>query len=343
MKIAIIGKDQLAQALFTYLKKWGHQIITPDLCEICWIAIDTPVNEKGQGNVKPIFEAIRIVKPLLKKGTLVIVSSQIPVGTSKEIIKILGKKFGYAYMPEHVRVGRGAEDLDNLKEIFIGTDDERCKKIFKGKKVKFVSVATAEMIKHALNAFLATSLSFIYDIADLCENVGADVTDIAHALRSDYRIGPEAYLDASVGFSGGHLERDLDYLRKVARRYGVLIPVINAVAGKNNRRFERMLEVLSQFKKVTFWGLSYKQGVDVDKSSLPMRLMSELKKIGIEAVENEHKDSQAIVCITPSEEMKKANFKEIARLMKKPKLFFDARNYFKDIDMSMFKYIGVGR
>ncbi len=362
VKVGIVGLGHMGQSLPICLEKMGNTIVPLKKCDVCWIVIDTPVNEEGHGNTESIFEAIKDTKPQLKDGVLVIVSSQIPVGTSKEIVKLLGKKFNYAYMPEHMRIGMGVEDFMNLKEVVIGIDntdhEDQLLDVFMGKTVVFTSVVSAEMIKHATNAFLATSLCFIYDIADVCEAVGADVIDVTRALRSDHRIGQEAYLDASAGFSGGHLERDLDYLQKVAKLNKVQIPVLSAVIRKNTNRRRIILDKLGDVKgkRVAFWGVAYKPGASPSDNSLPAKLMRDLKNMGAQI--NFHdpyldigdadsysvvEGCMAIICITPWEELKKLDFKKVAKLMAGPKIFFDARNYFKDIDMSMFKYTGVGR
>jgi len=360
VKISLIGTEHMAASLSTSFKKLGNTIVPLKGCKVCWIAIDTPVNEKGQGNIKPVLDAIGDVKPQLKDGTLVIVSSQIPVGTSKMIVKILGKKFGYAYMPELMRIGLGPSDFMNQSVITIGVDDDKYKnvilKIFPGKKVYFTNVATGEMVKHATNAFLAASLCFIYDIADLCKAVGADVTDVAKALKSDYRIGQEAYLDASAGFSGGHLERDLDYLQKVAKSKKVKIPVLDAVMEKNLKRRQIVIKNLGNVKgkRIAFWGITYKPGAPPSESSLPAKLMRDLKRKGakINIYDRLYTDTDpyesvkncmAIVCITPWEDLLKVDYKKVSRQMKNPKIFFDARNFFKDTDMKGLTYIGVGR
>ena len=245
MKIAVVGKMHMAQSFSFCLERMGHKIVFLKDCEICWIAIDTPI-EKGQGNIKPVFEAVEEVKKQLRDNALVIVSSQIPVGTSKELVEILGDN--YAYIPEHMRMGRGIFDFMNLKEITIGVDNDKSKHIllelFKDKTVFFTSVASAEMIKHATNAFLATTVSFINDIADICEQVGADVADVTKALRSDWRIGKEAYLDVSVGFRGGHFDRDLNYLQQVAKEKGVDTPILSAVLEKNHKRRDKIVSKL---------------------------------------------------------------------------------------------------
>ena len=246
MKISIVGLGHMAQAFSYCLERMGHEIVKLEECEVCWIAIDTPI-ENGQGNIQPVFKAVKKVSPQLEDGCLVICSSQIPVGTSQELIKILGK-IGYAYIPEHMRMGRGIFDFMNLKEITIGINNDKPKPIlldlFQSKWVFFTNVATAEMIKHATNAYFATTVSFINDIADICEQVGADVVDVTHALRADWRIGKEAYLDVSVGFRGGHFDRDINYLQQVAKDKGIEIPILDAVMEKNHKRRDKIVSKL---------------------------------------------------------------------------------------------------
>jgi len=246
MKIAIIGVNHMAQSFSYCLERMGHEITSLEESGVCWIAIDTPIKD-GRGDVEPVFEAAKKIKSQLK-DVLVICSSQIPVGTSQELIKILGDKVNYAYIPEHMRMGRGIFDFMNLKEITIGVDDDKNKHIllnlFHDKQVFFTGIETAEMIKHATNAYFATTVSFINDIADICEQVGADVADVTHALRSDWRIGKEAYLDVSVGFRGGHFDRDINYLQGVAKEKGVEIPILNAVMEKNHKRRDKIVSKL---------------------------------------------------------------------------------------------------
>ena len=241
-KIAIIGTDHMAQSFSYCLERMGHEIVNLEDCDVCWIAIDTPIKD-GKGDIEPVFEAVEKMIPV----PLVICSSQIPVGTSKELIKMLGK-IGYAYIPEHMRIGRGIFDFMNLKEITIGVDNDKVKPIllnlFHDKTVFFTSIETAEMIKHATNAYLATTVSLINDIADICEQVGADVVDVTHALRADWRIGKEAYLDVSIGFRGGHFDRDINYLQQVAKDKGVEIPILDAIMEKNHKRRDKIVSKL---------------------------------------------------------------------------------------------------
>jgi len=247
MNIAIIGTGHMGQSFSYCMERLGHKITSLKDCDVCWIAIDTPISKEGQGDTKPVFDAVGKISYELKDGCLVICSSQVPVGSSKEIIKILGN-VSYAYIPEHMRIGRGIYDFINLKQITIGTEGEKCKhtltSIFHDKTVFFTNIETAEMIKHATNAYLATTVSLMNDIADICEQVGADVVDVTKALRSDWRIGKEAYLDVSVGFRGGHFDRDIHYLQEVAKDNDVETPILDAVMEKNHKRRDKIVSKL---------------------------------------------------------------------------------------------------
>ena len=246
MKISIVGTGHMAQSFSYCMERIGHEITSLEECGVCWIAIDTPIGKDGKGDIKPVFEAVKKIKPKLRDGVLVLCSSQVPVGTSRELMKILGNN--YAYIPEHMRIGRGIFDFVNLAQITIGVDDDRHKhtliELFYDKTLFFTTIETAEMIKHATNAYLATTVSFINDIADICDKVGADVIDVTKALRADWRIGKEAYLDVSVGFRGGHLDRELNYLQQIAKDNGIETPILSADLEKNHTRRDKIVSKL---------------------------------------------------------------------------------------------------
>src|SRR3972149_4366736 len=246
MKIAIVGTEHMAQAFSYCMERIGHEIVKLEECEVCWVAIDTPISKDGRGDIEDVFIVAKRVRDKLRQGVLVICSSQVPVGTSRELMKILGNN--YAYIPEHMRIGRGIFDFTNLTQITAGVDGNKYKHIlvdmFYDKEVFFTSIETAEMVKHATNAYLATTVSFINDIADICEKVGANVTDVTTALRADWRIGKEAYLDVSVGFRGGHLDRELNYLKQIAKDNGIETPILSADLEKNHTRRDKIVSKL---------------------------------------------------------------------------------------------------
>jgi UDPglucose 6-dehydrogenase len=247
MKISIVGQEHMAQSFSYCMERLGHEIVPVGECEVCWIAIDTPIID-GVGNIKVVFDAAREIKDRLNPDALVLCSSQCPVGTSRGLMDILGGNF--AYIPEHMRIGRGISDFTNLKQITVGVDNDKCnhliKTLFYDKEVFFTTIETAEMVKHSMNAFFAVSASFINEISDLCEKVGANVFDVTEALKNDARIGKDAYLDVSIGLYGGHLDREINYLKDVALKNNVDMSIINAVSQKNKDRRERTIKKLTK-------------------------------------------------------------------------------------------------
>lgn len=375
--------------------KQGRLKFTADFRELAdrdviWFTVDVPVDNHDKADLKIIFSYIKKALPYMKNGSLLIISSQLPVGTSHEISIFIKSnrtkfKFDYAYIPENLPLGESVDSFLKPSRIVIGIDNNRRQKdltqIFQKFKTStlMVKVASAEMIKHATNAYLASSLSFIYDIADICEKVGADVTEVSCGLRADERIGRGAYLDASAGFSGGHLARDLQYLSGVAKEEKIELPVINSVIKKNIERrkiiFEKISPMLgaSKDKTLTFLGITYKSGTPTLTRSLPLMVAKESLQRGakinlcdpwvnkdeiIEEIPEDKfnyfskpyesvKDSHAIICITPWGELKELDWQKIANSMVKPKIFFDARNFFApmsgQIEKAGLNYIGIGR
>ena len=389
-----LSEPKLSNLLKVHLKK-GKLSFTTDIrhiknSDLIWLTVDTQIGKDAHGSTKQLFSCLRKIIPHLQSGTKLVVSSQLPAGSSAEIcdfIRLARKdlSFEYAYVPENLRLGEGVDSFMNASRVVIGTSSDNLKNIlsrlFKNitKNIIFVSVPSAEMIKHATNAFLATSMSFIYDISDICEIVGADVTEVSKGLRADGRIGEKAYVDASSGFSGGHLERDLQYLRKIAKKNSITLPVINAVHSKNKQRSEiitrKLFPILGSFKEktITFFGITYKSGTPTLLHSLPLkvaqRLLSEGAHIKLydpwvdhteiekelphgsyEYVSDPYdaaKKSDAVICITPWSALKELEFAKLARQMRGAKVFFDARNYFtlqqKALKEAGLNYVGIGR
>ena len=223
-------------------------------CNILWITFDTPVDDNDDIDLSPIWGAFEKSVQYLQDGVLIVVTSQIPVGTSAKIKEFIRAKrpelrSEYVYSPENLRLGEAMQCFFEPGRVVVGGDTEAgrgmMKEILSGLKTEFLfmSSASAEMSKHALNSFLATSLSFINDIADACEVTGADVADVARALRSDPRIGPKAYVSAGMGFSGGTLGRDLKVLMALSREHGITPSVAEVVYKKNQGRKDLVLPI----------------------------------------------------------------------------------------------------
>lgn len=372
----------------------GRLVYTDDFgkvegSDVVWFTFDTPVSDNDESDETIILNAVKRVIPLLKNGIILIFSSQLRVGSTRKIYDLIkrkrpGLKFDIAYVPENLQLGKAVKSFFNPSRIIIGSEKAETagsiKRIFNGVHADFIdmNLASAEMSKHALNAFLATSLSFIYDISDLCEKTGADVTMVSKALRSEPRIGPAAYLDASMGFSGGTLGRDLRALLSEAGRNHMDMPVIAGVWSKNKNRRRVVGKILkeklgrTEGKQIGILGLTYKAGTPTLRRSIAIAVVGDLLKKGFRvrvfdpmASRGDFKKQvkrgvpflndpyemsrgcHAIILVTPWPEFKKLNFVRISQGMKKPKLFFDARNFLvdreKDFKKAGLLYCGVGR
>jgi UDPglucose 6-dehydrogenase len=356
-------------------------------CDIVWLTFDTPVNDRDESDVKPILSCIREVTPHLQNRCLVAVSSQIPAGTSAAIVKLIRKlrpdlNFHYVYSPENLRLGEAVECFLNPGRIVIGADDDegfkRMKSIFGGIQADLVrmSPASAEMAKHALNSFLATSISFINDIADTCEKVGADVSDVTKALRSDKRIGQHAFLNPGFGFSGGTLGRDLVALKAIARTHRSELPVIESVLKKNQRRPQSLVQRLNSLlgglakKRITIFGLTYKAGTSTLRRSRSLEIASLLIKRGavlnlcdphiipeeLPRLKNARfiadpyasvKQVDALLFLTPWKDFKELNFATFAQNARPHAVVFDASNCLAEKESYIaeqgLRYFRVGR
>lgn len=357
-------------------------------CDIVWITIDTSTNKNNLPNVSEILREIKDIIFKLKQGSIIVVSSQLPVGTCAKIEKLLlknkRKKIGFAYVPENLRLGQSIDNFFHQDRVVIGTNDDmvfkKIKSVLQITSKLFIKVnpQTAEMIKHATNSFLATSLSFINDISDICEKVGADVYEISNALRVDRRIGPRAYLGAGLGFSGVTLERDLCALMDEAKKQKIELPVISAVQKKNELRKKYFFEKLdSHFKKIKdmkvgIWGITYKEGVSTLRGSLPIDLVRKILKLGakvkiygditnkekiikefssgnLQVLNDQYKvleDSNLLLLLSPITN-KDINFSKMKKLMESPFTVFDCYNSFygyeKEFEKNGLLYVGVGR
>lgn len=348
-------------------------------CNVLWLTFDTPVDDQDNVDLSVIYDALEKSLPHLQNNSLVVITSQIPVGTSKKICDLISKKnpgmeFDYVYTPENLRLGEAVKCFLEPGRVVVGADTDKAfskiSEIFAPLKTEILrmSVASAEMAKHALNAFLATSLSFINDIADVCEAVGADVSDVARALRSDPRVGQKGYVDASLGFSGGTLGRDLRALEEIARDKGLDLPVITNVYFKNKNRLQKVLQKLNSElgslsgKTIALFGITYKAGTSTLRRSQALEVAALLNSAGAKvkmhdpAAEREDisKDpysaaegASAVVLMTPWPDFKNLDFKKLREQMNDPAVFYDTRNLLKDLSSAIgeagIKYIGLGR
>jgi UDPglucose 6-dehydrogenase len=265
--------------------------------EILWVAYDTPVDEEDRADVEFVVDRVIRLFPHLKEGMLVLISSQLPVGTTGRVERAYhdlypGKGVTFAYSPENLRLGRAIQAFIQPDRVVAGVrsshDRGRVEELLKPFTVKmeWMSVESAEMTKHSLNAFLATSVAFINEVACLCERVGADAKEVERGLKSDLRIGPRAYLSPGSAFAGGTLARDLRFLTQIGSVYQSPVLLLSSVLDSNEghklwtrRALQSLLGEL-RGRKVTVWGLAYKAGTDTLRRSAAVELCEWLFREG---------------------------------------------------------------
>jgi UDPglucose 6-dehydrogenase len=257
--------------------------------DIIWITYDTPIDDLGQANVNKIIDRLRNILPYFKNNALVIISSQIPVGTTQEIKNMFlqenkEKQMDFVYAPENLRLGKSIGLFLQPDRIIIGTRSEQIKLVIKkllhpiADKILWMSIESAEMTKHAINAFLATSIVFINELTTLCEYYGADAHSIAQGLKTDIRIGPNAYLTPGGAFSGGTLGRDLNYLVQMSKSYHLNDNFFQSVLLSNQNHTDwmqkKIIENIEELrgKTVAVLGLAYKPGTDSLRHSIAIKI-----------------------------------------------------------------------
>ncbi|MGB8370032.1 MAG: UDP-glucose dehydrogenase family protein [Limisphaerales bacterium] len=259
--------------------------------DVLWLCYDTPVNENDESDVDFVLGNLRRALPLLPSGALVLISAQLPVGTCR---KLEGEfpQFHFAYSPENLRLGKAIEAFEKAERVVVGIRNDAKKplleQLFKPftPQILFMRTESAEMVKHALNSFLALSVTFINEIARLGEHVGADAKEVSAGLKSEPRIGPKAYLGPGGPFAGGTLARDVVTLTKLAAAKGEKISVIPAVKQSNDlhrgwmlRRLQSRLGDL-RGKTIAVLGLTYTVNTDTLRRSAAVELCRDLLAAG---------------------------------------------------------------
>lgn len=250
--------------------------------EIVWVTFDTPVNERDEADVDFVRDRLLQISPHRQPQTIVLVSSQVPVGFTREMQKRLMTPFSYS--PENLRLGKAIEVFNHPERVILGVSDVSVKPMLAAlfapftDRIEWMSLESAEMTKHAINAFLATSVTFANELARLCEVVGADAKEVERGLKSEGRIGPKAYLAPGGAFAGGTLARDLRFLTQFGRHHGVDTSLFNGVIASNDHhknwtrgKVRQMLEGINS-PAVAVLGLTYKPGTDTLRRSASVDL-----------------------------------------------------------------------
>jgi len=255
-----------------------------------WITFDTPVDDDDNADVEWVMARSEELLAPLRCGALVIVSSQLPVGSVESLRARCAARRGdddlrFACVPENLRLGSALDAFHAADRIVVGVRSEEDREELAEllapfcEHLEWMRVESAEMTKHALNSFLATEVVFINELASICESVGADAGEVSRGLKSERRIGPRAYLGPGESFAGGTLARDIGFLRGLAARHGLpdhlLAGVAEGNAAHRNWTRRKLLELLGGGEEgrplagvsVAIWGLTYKPGTDTLRRS----------------------------------------------------------------------------
>ncbi len=265
-----------------------------------FIAVGTPQDEDGSADLSYVLAAAKEIAELSNSYKLIITKSTVPTGTGTKIKKLIlatnpTLDFAVASNPEFLREGAALEDFLNPDRIVIGVEDEKSQKIlaeiyakFPAEKLVVSDIITAELIKYASNSFLAAKISFINEMADLCEIIGGDIKKLSKAIGLDSRIG-EKFLNPGPGFGGSCFPKDIMAILNVAKENKVELSLIDSVITSNSRRKIKMSEKISaalggeiKGKKIALLGLAFKANTDDIRYSPAIVIAAELAKKGAE-------------------------------------------------------------
>ncbi len=365
---------------------------TLDGCQVVFGAVGTPPDEDGSADLQYVLEVAREVGRNMTDYLLMVTKSTVPVGTAEKVRAALQEeldkrgsdlKFDVASNPEFLKEGAAIDDFMRPDRIVVGIDTDRAQdlmaKLYKpftmnGHPVVFMDIISAEMTKYTANSMLATKISFMNDIANLCEIVGANVNMVRKGIGSDTRIGHK-FIYPGAGYGGSCFPKDVKALIKTADDNSYSLKILKAVEEVNESQKSIMYRKVEAFfdnkligKKIALWGLSFKPKTDdmreapslviikkfleagASVSAYDPAAMEEAKhKLGnsIEYANNQYdalKDADCLVIITEWSEFKFPDFAKIKKLLKNP-VIFDGRNIYdaEEIKKLGFKYSCIGR
>ncbi|MDA3880716.1 MAG: UDP-glucose/GDP-mannose dehydrogenase family protein [Prolixibacteraceae bacterium] len=361
-------------------------------CNAVFIAVGTPPDFEGNADLQYVMNVAEEIGKHLNQYLVVVTKSTVPVGTSLKVKKIIQNElkkrrvevpFDVASNPEFLKEGNAIEDFLKPDRIIIGVETKSAenvmRKIYKpfvvnGHPILTMDIASSEMTKYTANAMLATRISFMNDIANLCELVGANVDHVRMGIGTDPRIGNK-FIYPGTGYGGSCFPKDVKALIKTARDYDYSLDVLNAVEEVNNRQKTVLINKIKNYfdneicnKTFAVWGLAFKPKTDDIREAPALVVIKELLKMGakinvydpiamdsskgvlcgkIVYCSNSYdacQNADALVIITEWAEFRTPNFNTIGKLLKN-KLVFDGRNMYDTNDMRNmgFEYLSIGR
>jgi UDPglucose 6-dehydrogenase len=355
--------------------------------QVVFLAVGTPPDEDGSADLRHVLAAAETVAKHLRKEAVIITKSTVPVGTANKVAAVVGKHasvpFHICSNPEFLKEGDAVEDFLRPDRVVLGVDSDFARStlaelyapfVRTGKPILFMDIASAELTKYAANAMLATRISFMNEIALLCEKVGASVDNVRRGVGSDARIGP-AFLFPGPGYGGSCFPKDVKALLHTANEHGVKLQVVEGAETANDRQkhvmFERMTQALGgsvKGKRVAVWGLAFKARTDDLRESPALTLIAALLEAGATVVAHDpvampHAKGQlgetvtfaatgydaltgadALAIATDWNEYRHPDFVRIRSALAQP-IIVDGRNLYSPEKMASlgFHYYSIGR
>jgi UDPglucose 6-dehydrogenase len=282
--LAELVRAQIARGTLTFTTDARTALSS---ASVLWVTFDTPVDAEDRADPTWVRACLENIRTLLRPNALVIVSAQVPVGFTTSVERDwheLEPTLQFVCAPENLRLGSAIRVFQNPERVVIGlgarVDRERLRPLFGPvwDRIEWMSLESAEMTKHALNGFLAVSATYANELARICEQVGADASQVERGLRGDSRVGPKAYVAPGPAIAGGTLLRDIGFLCDLAGDHGIRTPLIGAVRDSNSAHKDwvrdRILELLAgvDSPRVAVLGLTYKPGTDTLRRSTSLEL-----------------------------------------------------------------------
>ena len=354
---------------------------------VIFVAVGTPTTPSGAADLTSVFQVASEVGRAMDRYKVIVVKSTVPVGTSEKVRSILKKEtkhpFDLLSNPEFLKQGAAVEDFMKPDRVVLGADDVRPAELLRdlyapfvrtGSPVLLVDVRTAELLKYAANSFLAARISFMNEIANLCEQVGANVDNIRKGLAADSRIGP-AFLFPGVGFGGSCFPKDIKALIDTGKQHNYPMSILQAVDNVNQNQATRFVEKVRKHfegnlrdKRLAVWGLSFKPRTNDMRDAPSITIIESLLAEGatVAAYDPEAMDeakrifggriqlassnyssvegADALLLVTEWQAFRNPNFERMKAMMSKP-VIFDGRNIYDPVNLREmgFTYYSVGR
>lgn len=355
--------------------------------EVCFIAVGTPQGEDGSADLQYVLGVAEEIGKAMNGYKVIVDKSTVPVGTAEKVAEIVAKNTNYPFdvvsNPEFLKQGNAVDDFLHPDRVVIGSNSDKATLIMQeiyapffrtGNRVIVMDVKSAEMTKYAANSFLATKISFMNEIANLCEKVGADAEMVRVGMSTDSRIGNK-FLFPGLGYGGSCFPKDVKALIKTGAENGCEMNIIKAADDTNKKQRLNFVKKITDKcgcdlsgKVIAVWGLAFKPKTDDLREAPSVTIINELLKLGVkiqafdpkamevakmylddkieyaknayEALEN----AEALLLLTEWNEFRRPDFERMKNLMKTP-LIFDGRNQYetKRLVEKGFEYICIGR